>query len=1296
MIYYGDSVQLITIVYLCVLIPWTILFFHDYLSEKWVTIKHARNQAIVHILVAALPTPALLWYIVEQKRLPDAPDFKEMFAAVSALFLSVFHLWRTIWGLVQLLSFRRWAIRVAESLDSASYLDHYPSGAHSITASTKSRKRFGFRSLRNFFLYRKQNETTLPMHNNSFAAKPRQQLVHSKKNNNCYHHDRNISHKPSSISRKKPNKCWKGKVCSETIPEIIDRLLVSNAIVDNEIFSSSAPGVLWSRKGIRASDPLKTFVYWSVTYIAQLGREWLKDAEFDEHDPSDWTGRRQNLAAQVWATAVLCMEKENESSNMVVRDESAKLYAESILGLDDWEKLTAKGRDNLFSKEQAVRLSYSGTDGMPFRTPLLNNYNDQLPTHGTIEAHVTEIEASLPANLAAEVQSLEPYHIEWFAIFVGISKWKGNKLGYVSYQSTKDEERISAKSVKQDHLPVLILRDQLGLDEPPSKSICAFPFIQKTYGNLLWRHDTILQVSARIDNWIALSIGQELENLLQNEMVMKEIEHELTHGGLDSSRIVQMDSNESFDIMQSPEEDGESTNKTFARQKELETKRLQYQLGDDCSKRNHHEQGLSFMGCIMETVRLQMANYMKHVFSDNMVCQSLISNESIKLSFSPQLSTFLLKPFDVSQKMTEPDQHHLSFLLKERILWECQNGVYWIYESKNDPGVSERNRSLLEIMMLVIMGFPSIVIEAPVMEIVKGQSTFHLFLKPLAAPQNLGIRIKLQAVDSKHSLQKGSASRLGHLDIVKFEENSTKVVEEDDQMKFCWEEWRDSFEGRLQGKANWQRNHFMPVFSVHHTTNSINSGVSSKQIWMNNNAELYVWEGWRPFRAGLSTFELEHSPLFTHGKDSRNSYPRSEEKVEATESSTDTHSSRYPSILPSQSLNFRKDETDILTFLTDASLYLTELFHLNRSLINVNGEIEFDTEDDKTYFLVPNSYSDPELQMQSPSSSTDGENKPFNISGAFFTNFKQRNNNLLHNTITSDQILEQPLQTLTLEAKAQKQDPSAMYKIASQLIDGSKAYRKNVDKALLILERALLIGKEINTATLLVKTLLERTSNATEKKRKVYIDRAIKAVNLLWRDLKRRQDRIENKNGKVEIKWTGPKEKIVKEEKRMKYIVTLHRKILRVRNNAEFMFELGRRLCDHDTTGKYQQYAENLFESAIVAEQHEAALLKLIILKANNDKEYAKRLVQHVIEICKSLGPELFSSRHCQITENSIVCACTCSCDEMSSFKVNPNLSLERKLAFTRELNHLNGMCRLNPDLNEVCSDLTKFLNKVK
>ncbi len=113
-----DNVYFVVFAYLAAFLPLAVVYTLDFITEKWKSINETRRDGLIHFFVSLPPLGYLIAYAHVQRM---AQDYKEMMTAITAVLLCIFHVSRTVWGLLQLRSFRRWNIRALRCIVSLGY-----------------------------------------------------------------------------------------------------------------------------------------------------------------------------------------------------------------------------------------------------------------------------------------------------------------------------------------------------------------------------------------------------------------------------------------------------------------------------------------------------------------------------------------------------------------------------------------------------------------------------------------------------------------------------------------------------------------------------------------------------------------------------------------------------------------------------------------------------------------------------------------------------------------------------------------------------------------------------------------------------------------------------------------------------------------------------------------------------------------------------------------------------------------------------------------------------------------------
>lgn len=1276
----GNTRGVVTGVYLAVLLPWAFLYYHDFISERWCTIRRTFSNGIIHIIVITIPMPFIIYYIILQQELAD-PDFKEMYAAITALVLSVYHLARTIWGLIQLHHFRRWAINAAIALETASYkcalnvsypdLSRIDLTDDSFTLLHESKLfdkfvgknvfrpfKFAIDYLRRHFLIRIRPSSDIeqPSDPTVSTSEPR-----------CQAHDLPDHH----------------QVDRSRIASIIDKMMVNSSIVDNEFTGSSAPYISINRRGeLRPRKPEILFVRWAIAYLSQFGKQWLQDSKSTPFASDSWESRRHLLATEVWGTSVLRMETECMSQTVPSYTTGNK-GQKSFLSPHRWSHLLNLKDDQLFNMNDVLRKCFMTGKGLPYECPLLQTEDDPLPPQNLYIPLIKEACSHVPFHLFDFVDTMTPSQIEWFAIFISVGEWCGCSPHLSSSQDIAKPENFELRRPRQrlkpSDAPIRLLQNQLGLVDPPTLKQCAYPF-NRGYGKQLWDNRGILQVSARVDNWLSLAMGHQLQFLLNHRKEKGRDDDNslfatipgLPHDLQVQARRAELEKSEECDDEGEAEQDiakkrvkllsSRRSKCIFEYHKSLENNRLRYQLADLDTRHFHLEQGLSFMGCVAESVRSEIAEFCyqeKDGKADSWFPEIPETNVSIIISL--QLSNCLRKIM-MAGCSRSPDSFDST--IQERLLWECQNGIHeqlQLFPSRSEYGTQKR----IEAMMLLLMGFPTIQVEHSQDAIVfKDNSLGHVFFKicPTAGPQPLEVLVK------------GSPDN-ATLDL--------RIVVAHDQLRevrnihsiFRWQDWRDAFEGRLSGKREWHRKHYMRHTRLHHTSKKISCGIISRRISHDNpDRMVIVWEGWWPFRVGMALFELKHCPIIIVG-DSMPLVNHSSFEIFKWEGPQNVRSTRYGSAIYYEQAS--------ISALSDASLHLDTLLNLTSSLAktkhprqslspsprqDVNALRSFamplgenipfarfrdlrdahnvyqdaDSEEENNANEVsPDQLEDSPCRQTSERSDSvylsDDVNHPDMIMETRSAEDSVYEDEYIANDVmlspssspesSHEALLDKnyalgnigftafvvnPKPGATLINRVKQQNPLAMHDLARHVLHGTNGQRKNRARALVLMERSIVLGRHIDTLELFVKTILNEENNnggPGKPQQELDIDRALKYVRMMWRDIEDRHISV-IVNKKMKKIWKN--ENRDDEVTRKNRITKVHSKLIRERRTGEMMSELGDRLSMWSESETERQLAIVLYESAIVANCDLKAMNELAVMCAAEDMALALGLYMRV------------------------------------------------------------------------------------
>lgn len=945
-------------------------------------------------------------------------------------------------------------------------------------------------------------------------------------------------------------------------------MLVNSSVIDNEFINSYSPFRLeLIFRQLRPLHRKGTFVRWAVVYLAQFGKQWLEDCVVHDHGKRTWEQRRAGLAADVWATAVLRMETDCKAG-VVPPAQGGNEGARSFLDPAEWHLATGCMHDQLFDREFVLRRVFASGDLMPYECPVIDTFESALPSSSLYNPLIKEAVESLPTRYFDIAEKIKGPHVEWFAVILGIREWGGCELTSTaeasldSLSSKGSRQKLTAEHapLSPSDTPVRVLQDQLGFREPATLHRCAFPFAGHSYGRNLWSNRSVLQVSARIDNWIALSAGPQLEFLLS-------MEKEFGPGGefFDKSHQNVEKTPDSAGL-EGQEEDCLDLHRSDAIatfHKIVETKRLRYQLANPNPPHCHLETCLTFMGCVMEETRSALADTLNTLGQPVTWCPP-VSHEDVKFKISAELRNCLIKAHSPG------DPVKFDSTIQERLLWECQNGVQFGWQNKlaqwrsGSSKVRHSAPDSAEVMILCILGFPGLHVlckSAVDQDRQRPSTALEYEIWPIAAPQSFGVHVVVhwQQSDATARIVVDSQGPQGNADA--------------SGPKFQWQDWRGAFEGRLIGKSEWQRDHYMRGIHMRRTKAPISTGIVPRAIGEDDGdrpiplfRRCLVFEGWRPFRAGMTFFELAHSSLIIIGDDMPTATNIGDDD------SSDTDNLYHYGSTAGVDVYARAD----MDAVTDASVHLDSLLTLNKTLVKGPEEMHENVEEDQ---IEPHVV---DLTPGNPSSSSDGPS------------FR-----LIAN-------LDPPLPS-TILSRAREQDPIAMHVLAKWVLFGTHKFKKDYTKAVHLMERALVLGRNIKTACLLVKTLLNKTFAPDGP---VDVDGALAAVELLWRDMVGRREIVSFGSKRVR-RWRGNAEA---ELERMSKLVKLNLQVINFRRSAQMMRDLADRLSTWAESEDDHATAKQLYESAILAELDSKSMMELGRMHKTRNPRFAAALFKLAVQ----------------------------------------------------------------------------------
>ncbi len=89
-------------------VPWVILFALDFISPDWRTIRGTRISGMTHLFFSTISLGVAVLYLIVQSAVGD---YKEVMASCVAATAALYHIFRSIWGLVQLRAYSVWCAK---------------------------------------------------------------------------------------------------------------------------------------------------------------------------------------------------------------------------------------------------------------------------------------------------------------------------------------------------------------------------------------------------------------------------------------------------------------------------------------------------------------------------------------------------------------------------------------------------------------------------------------------------------------------------------------------------------------------------------------------------------------------------------------------------------------------------------------------------------------------------------------------------------------------------------------------------------------------------------------------------------------------------------------------------------------------------------------------------------------------------------------------------------------------------------------------------------------------------------
>ncbi len=772
----ADNIFFVLFVYLLVIGVWSAACNHDFISAKWKSVKKTRRRGLTHFFVITLPMAYILAYICIQSK---SGDFKEVGAAAVALCFAWLHLSRTFWGLWQLYEFKRWATEAIRSINSLGF-------------------DIGEKSAQNLADEIEINDTIIDnrlmeglVRCNLRFVSPKQVELISSKNSHF-------------------TQLWLyfGLIFKGIggIFQVIAYVLMDH--IHSKPFFENTPY-------IEPLEPEELWLRWASVLVADAIPEWLDSVRFVDHeslDLPDFNRMRDQFAEEILHSAAFHVSKGKSD------DSHAFLSYETMKKFDELS-------DGKFSKYEFLRKSILTGNGLPFNAPHYLAFDDESGKYcyGKFESKLRRIVDALPADRNENVMNLGINEIEWLAVFLSLKTWTARNSS-TDFSKDGDEPEVD-----ESHFPVVNLSAQLGfVEKNGSRKVSQhfnIPFHKYSKRSLLWGNRNLLECSLHIDNWIAITAGGYIKDMIRHS-------------------------------------NGKSlfSSWSFEYNKKLEYDRSRFQQLFMAPFENHFEQTLTFLGCSMECLRTMLAKWTVR----NVILQRSEWNPKLKNSYNIEME--ISEDFKDCLNSLYQKSDMESMYFRMRLLWELQNSIreQLIYLSEGPS--SER------AFILCILSYPAISID----------------IVTYSPNEESSVSIKVEEYDDEdfrvsHFSFKIKAEGLPDnceiLVSIINDEFLIKLIKSENYLRFSWEDWRNSFQGRLAGLRQWQwenwcwsgientkapERRFTGTVNKIETTDNllrsgfpITSGISRVNFISAGTGDcLTIWKGWLPHRRNMCHFEL--------------------------------------------------------------------------------------------------------------------------------------------------------------------------------------------------------------------------------------------------------------------------------------------------------------------------------------------------------------------------------------------------------------------------------------------------------
>ena len=842
----ADNRTFIFITYFLGIGAWAVIAKHDFISSNWKSLRETRKNGQIHVILVLIPMFYVGFYIYV---LGLRRDFK-LGAAVFAVAFASLHLLRTVVALWQLIIFKHWAISAIQSIESLGYKCFSATGLE----PNLEGKKISIQQANNIRINYIADEITI---NNVI-------IDNKLSSGNAVCKLRFLTQYQKNNIKNQRLYTFKALLCIYYVVGSILRLFLI-------IFALFFPNI-WNLADKNTSPFLEpyfseeVYIRWASVLIANATPDWFEDIknlcmkdDEDEEQISEREQRRNEFALELLLSAGMHLRDSGKWNGKLsgFRDtkndfgctEQFCSFRHSFLPFEEWKNYPTL-RKGLFRREEFLKFACTSGKGLPFHSP---HFRAQAKdSHGEsynylkFASFLASANVNLDAELEEAVKGLGIVEIEWFSVFLSVDNWRG--ISPDSKKALNERKRKSKqkpykepmwnrdrKILDETGFPLFNLSAQLGFKGISKKFLQYFshPLLRNSIDKTLWENRNVLELSAHIDNWLALRSGDKTSYMMQQ---IQNSEQKYLLRNIESVR------------------DSASVNeRVFETSKQVKTDSTMFQFSLIEPEHHNFEHSMTFMGCSMETLRSALARWVEKNDGNQ------VSTWNPKIDFEKLNKSFVFRASEDLQcclKSVESKSGLDEKYFQMRLLWELQSYFHarMSRNTKNMPGPKDT-----ESMILCILSFPSVIIKTErsrdvarnskrrtscCLQVEEGNDhlfdaqnyTFHILAG--CGPQDVEVHVSFNVTTELYV--------------------TVNLCCKEASQIFSWEAWRNSFLGRLEGAGSWQVDWNLPSVPVLKTEESIAAGITHvRTLNANESSGINVWKGWLPHRPKMSQFELE-------------------------------------------------------------------------------------------------------------------------------------------------------------------------------------------------------------------------------------------------------------------------------------------------------------------------------------------------------------------------------------------------------------------------------------------------------